>query len=304
MVKLPHGAARDKPTDANIDLSCRAGLLSASMGNPLVKNWTMVACRGGLAILFGLAILLWRGLTLNELVTLFGAYAALDGLYTLASVLRRSSGRPLEWWHRASPRLRAAVCGAVALLATVAIVCTLASRDARVPLFPSALQNDQLAEVDRATSLFRQSQLAERQGSPGEALKLRAEATSRHPSVIAFLFLANFEYQQGHMEEARDHYKEALRLEPGNLSGIKGLNQIEVLVNPEQAVKRLSEAVKRDPGPDSLINLGVSLLSLRRYVEAEADLGRKYLARLPASHPHLPADAKAFEGPRDYGGGR
>ena len=42
----------------------------------------------------------------------------------------------------------------------------------------------------------------------------------------------------------------------------------------------------------------------RRYVEAEADLRRQYLARLPASHPYLPADAQAPEGPRDHGGGR
>jgi tetratricopeptide (TPR) repeat protein len=139
---------------------------------------------------------------------------------------------------------------------------------------------DKLAEIDLAGSLFRRSMLAERQGRPREALKLRAEATRRHPSLNAFLFLANFEYQQGHMEGARNHYKEVLQIEPNNLAGIKGLNQIEILVDPEQAVKRLRKAAQRDPGPDSLINLGTSLLSLRRYSEAETYL-RQALALSP-----------------------
>jgi uncharacterized membrane protein HdeD (DUF308 family) len=68
------------------------------MSNPLVRNWRMVACRGGLAILFGLSVLLWPGLDLGELVTLFAAYAFLDGVYTLASVFFRVRTHPLEWW--------------------------------------------------------------------------------------------------------------------------------------------------------------------------------------------------------------
>jgi len=145
---------------------------------------------------------------------------------------------------------------------------------------------DQFAKVDLSGSLFRRSQLAELQGRPDEALKLRAEATRRHPSVNAFLFLANFEYQQGHIKEARDHYKKVLRIEPKNFDGIKGLNQIEILVDPQKAVKRLQEAVKRDPGPDSLINLGTCLLSLRQYNEAEG-----YLRRALALSPDDPSAA-------------
>jgi tetratricopeptide (TPR) repeat protein/predicted Ser/Thr protein kinase len=140
---------------------------------------------------------------------------------------------------------------------------------------------DQLAEVDLATSLFRRSQLEERQGRPHDALKLRAEATRQHPSVNSYLYLANFEYQQGYLDDARDHYKEALLLEPDNLDGLKGLSQIELLVDPENAVEWLHEIAKLDPGPDSLINLGTCLLSLRRYGEAEGYL-RKALALSPA----------------------
>jgi uncharacterized membrane protein HdeD (DUF308 family) len=58
----------------------------------------MVACRGGLAILFGLSILFWPRLGLGVLVTLFAAYVFLDGLYTLASVFFRVRTHPLEWW--------------------------------------------------------------------------------------------------------------------------------------------------------------------------------------------------------------
>jgi uncharacterized membrane protein HdeD (DUF308 family) len=68
------------------------------MSNALVRNWRMVACRGALAILFGLSVMLWPDLRLDVLVTLFAAYALLDGLYTLASVLARAQGHPLEWW--------------------------------------------------------------------------------------------------------------------------------------------------------------------------------------------------------------
>jgi len=86
------------------------------MENPLVKNWVMMACRGGLAILFGLAILIWRTVTLNELVTLFGAYAFLDGVYTLLSVLRRSSEHPLEWWPVAAEGAVSVVLGGLAIM--------------------------------------------------------------------------------------------------------------------------------------------------------------------------------------------
>ncbi len=47
----------------------------------------MVGARGLLAILFGLAILLRPGLSLNLLVATFGVYAVLDGAWAVASAL-------------------------------------------------------------------------------------------------------------------------------------------------------------------------------------------------------------------------
>jgi serine/threonine protein kinase/tetratricopeptide (TPR) repeat protein len=144
-----------------------------------------------------------------------------------------------------------------------------------VGLYPEAgWALDKLAKVDPAGSLFRRGQLEERQGHPKEALKLMAKAASRHPSWKVLLMLAIREYQLGRLEEARDHFKALLKLEPDNPQGRQGLNQIELLLDPKGAVERLREAAKRDRGPDSLINLGDGLLWLRQYAEAAENLRR------------------------------
>jgi uncharacterized membrane protein HdeD (DUF308 family) len=60
----------------------------------LKRNWWMIAARGGLAILFGLTLFV-PDVTLSMVVVLFGAYAILDGLWAVASVMwtsRRSGG--------------------------------------------------------------------------------------------------------------------------------------------------------------------------------------------------------------------
>lgn len=53
----------------------------------LGRNWWMVGARGLLAILFGLAIALRPGLSLNLLIATFGLYAVLDGAWAIASAL-------------------------------------------------------------------------------------------------------------------------------------------------------------------------------------------------------------------------
>jgi uncharacterized membrane protein HdeD (DUF308 family) len=57
----------------------------------LAANWSLLLCRGALAILFGILIFLWTGLTLTELVFLFGAYALVDGILALFVALRTRS---------------------------------------------------------------------------------------------------------------------------------------------------------------------------------------------------------------------
>ena len=53
----------------------------------LARNWRLLALRGMVAVLFGLAALVWPGATLTALVLLFGAYALVDGL--LAVIVSR-----------------------------------------------------------------------------------------------------------------------------------------------------------------------------------------------------------------------
>jgi uncharacterized membrane protein HdeD (DUF308 family) len=59
--------------------------------------WWILAIRGLLAVLFGLAAFLWPGLTLLVLVLLFGAYALIDGVIAVVVSLqeRRVFAR---WW--------------------------------------------------------------------------------------------------------------------------------------------------------------------------------------------------------------
>ncbi|HEX3128176.1 MAG TPA: protein kinase [Thermoanaerobaculia bacterium] len=137
-----------------------------------------------------------------------------------------------------------------------------------------------LEEIDPAESLLQRGRLAERWGRPAEGLELMQAAVRLQPSWPNLLILANAEYRQGRLDDARRHLEALLTRFPGNLEGLRTLAQIELLRNPEHAVALLREAAKSDPGIGSLTNLGGNLLLLRRYGEAEASL-RQALARQP-----------------------
>jgi tetratricopeptide (TPR) repeat protein len=137
-----------------------------------------------------------------------------------------------------------------------------------------------LEALDPASSLLRQGQLAERQGRGPEALDLMAAAARLQPSWRTLLILANAEYRQGRLASARKHLEELLARSPGNLDGLNVLAQIELLRRPERAIRLLQAASQRDTGVKSLTNLGVALLLLRRYPQAEDTL-RQALARQP-----------------------
>lgn len=58
----------------------------------LIRNWWAVALRGAVAILFGIVLLAWPGISLAFLVALWGAYAILDGIFSLVAAVRRARG--------------------------------------------------------------------------------------------------------------------------------------------------------------------------------------------------------------------
>ena len=60
----------------------------------LGRKWWLLALRGMVAVLFGLAALVWPGASLTALVVLFGAYALVDGL--LALIVSRLDRREFD----------------------------------------------------------------------------------------------------------------------------------------------------------------------------------------------------------------
>jgi uncharacterized membrane protein HdeD (DUF308 family) len=68
----------------------------AMMLEVLSRYWWTLALRGAVAVLFGVLALFWPQITLTVLVLLFGAYALVDGLVALGTVIfggGRAAGR-------------------------------------------------------------------------------------------------------------------------------------------------------------------------------------------------------------------
>jgi len=63
----------------------------------LLQSWWMLALRGAIALLFGFLALVWPGLTLLWLVTLFAAYALLGGVVSIIGAVRNRQGDE-GWW--------------------------------------------------------------------------------------------------------------------------------------------------------------------------------------------------------------
>lgn len=60
-------------------------------------HWWAMALRGGIAILFGLAALLRPGIALEALILLFGAYALVDGAFSIVGVFGGARGGMPRW---------------------------------------------------------------------------------------------------------------------------------------------------------------------------------------------------------------
>jgi uncharacterized membrane protein HdeD (DUF308 family) len=95
----------------------------------LTRNWWAVALRGGLAIVFGVVAFLMPLPTILALVWLFGAYALIDGVFSLVSAAKRDRSQP--WWALLFEGLIGIAIGALAFvwpgLTTMALVYLIAA---------------------------------------------------------------------------------------------------------------------------------------------------------------------------------
>ncbi len=62
------------------------------------KNWWLLFLRGVAAIVFGVLVFVWPGLTLFTLVILYGAYAFADGIFSLGAAIAGRGGGVPTWW--------------------------------------------------------------------------------------------------------------------------------------------------------------------------------------------------------------
>src|SRR5579884_65329 len=64
---------------------------------PAGESWWVYAAAGVIAILFGLAALLWPGVTIGILILLFGVFTIIDGIVRLFAMFR-AIGAHTTWW--------------------------------------------------------------------------------------------------------------------------------------------------------------------------------------------------------------
>ena len=63
----------------------------------VARNWWLLALRGVLAIIFGVLAFIWPGTTLIVLVLMFGAYALVEGIFTIILAFSDQKGKQ-RWW--------------------------------------------------------------------------------------------------------------------------------------------------------------------------------------------------------------
>jgi uncharacterized membrane protein HdeD (DUF308 family) len=67
------------------------------MQHRLSLNWTALAVRGVVAIVFGIVAFLLPGLTIGALILLFAAYAIVDGVSHIVTGIRQREGNRPDW---------------------------------------------------------------------------------------------------------------------------------------------------------------------------------------------------------------
>lgn len=70
-----------------------------AMGSALTRNWWLVLLRGVAAVVFGLLAFFWPHITLFALVLLFGIYAVVDGIISLANAFGGEKRGQTRVWY-------------------------------------------------------------------------------------------------------------------------------------------------------------------------------------------------------------
>ena len=132
------------------------------------------------------------------------------------------------------------------------------------------------------------SVLVEALAAAGQGARAEAEAAesvSRWPrSAILHAELGAIRWLNGHPEQARSAFEDALRLDPNVSAAIAGLTRLDLQANRSQAaLARLSEAVRRHPEDPALKLLQAEVyLASRNNAEAEKVLNRLVENRVAA----------------------
>jgi uncharacterized membrane protein HdeD (DUF308 family) len=70
--------------------------------NPMLwfneKHWWQIALRGFIALIFGILVLAWPGVSLFILAIIFGAYVFVDGIFTLVAAVNYKAGAGRRTW--------------------------------------------------------------------------------------------------------------------------------------------------------------------------------------------------------------
>jgi tetratricopeptide (TPR) repeat protein/predicted Ser/Thr protein kinase/TolB-like protein len=146
--------------------------------------------------------------------------------------------------------------------------------------------------------LEREARLLDAGGRSREALALMRTAARLQPSVRRLSNLAQMEFQQGQIAEARGTLERLLQRSPGNIEGLSLLALLELWNGDlNRAVTLYREIARRAPSLVELSNLGTAYLFLGRYQEA-ADTFQRACEREPqhAGCTLNLADAKALMG--------
>jgi uncharacterized membrane protein HdeD (DUF308 family) len=70
--------------------------------NPMLwfneKHWWQIALRGLIALIFGILVLAWPGISLFILAIIFGAFVFVDGIFTLVAAVNYKAGTGRRTW--------------------------------------------------------------------------------------------------------------------------------------------------------------------------------------------------------------